>query len=31
MGNRRGVYKVLMRKPEGRFYMQGLGIDGRIE
>jgi len=31
MGDRRGVYRVLMRKPEGRVHMQALGIDGRIK
>jgi len=31
MGEKRGVYWVLVQKPEGRVHLQGLGIDGRIK
>ena len=30
MGERRGVYKVLMGKPEGKNRLGDLGVDGRI-
>jgi hypothetical protein len=30
MGERRGVYWVLMGKPEGRYHLGYSGVDGRI-
>ena len=30
VGERRGVYKVLVGKPEGKSHLEDLGIDGRI-
>jgi hypothetical protein len=30
MGEERGVYKVLVGKPEGKWQLVDLGIDGRI-
>jgi hypothetical protein len=30
MGKRRGVYRILVRKPEGRDYLGDQGVDGRI-
>jgi hypothetical protein len=30
MGEMRSAYKVFVRKPEGRDYLEGIGIDGRI-
>ena len=30
MENRRGAYKVLVKKPEGNKPPEGLGVDGRI-
>ena len=30
VGERRGVYKVLMGKTEGKSHLEDLGIDGRI-
>ena len=30
MGERRGIYRVLMGKPEGKNYLVGPGLDGRI-
>jgi hypothetical protein len=30
MGERRGAYRVLVAKPEGRNHLEDPGIDGRI-
>ena len=30
MGERRGVYRVLVGKPEGRAHLEDPGVDGRI-
>jgi hypothetical protein len=30
MGDRRGVYKVLVGKPEGKHHLEDLGADGRV-
>jgi hypothetical protein len=30
MGERRGAYRILMGKPEGKKHLRKLGIDGRI-
>jgi len=30
MGEERGVYRVLVEKPEGRSHWEDLGVDGRI-
>jgi hypothetical protein len=30
MGERRGVYRVLVRKPEGKNHLGDPGVDGRI-
>ena len=30
MGERKGAYRVLMGKPEGRFHLKDPGVDGRI-
>jgi len=30
MGERRGVYRVLVRKPEGKNHLGGPGVNGRI-
>jgi hypothetical protein len=30
MGERRGAYRVLVRKPEGRNHLEDPGVDGRI-
>jgi hypothetical protein len=30
MGERRGAYRVLVGKPEGRNHLTDLGLDGRI-
>jgi hypothetical protein len=30
VGDRRGAYRVLVGKPEGRNHLKDLGIDGRI-
>jgi hypothetical protein len=30
MGDRRGVYRVLLRKPDEKNHLEGPGIDGRI-
>ena len=30
MGERRGVYRVLVGKPEGKNHLEDLGVDGRI-
>jgi len=30
MGERRGVYRVLMGKPEGKNHLKDPGVDGRI-
>jgi len=30
MGERRGVYRVLMGKPEGKSHSEDPGVDGRI-
>jgi hypothetical protein len=30
MGDSRGIYRVVVRKPEGRNYLEDLGVDGRI-
>jgi hypothetical protein len=30
MGKRRGAYRVLVGKPEGKRYLEDRGIDGRI-
>ena len=30
MGERRGVYRVLVGKPEGKNHLEDTGIDGRI-
>jgi hypothetical protein len=30
MGERRGVYRVLVGKPEERYHLEDPGIDGRI-
>jgi hypothetical protein len=30
MGKRRGVYRVLVGKPEGKNHLEDTGIDGRI-
>jgi hypothetical protein len=30
MGGVRGVYSVLVGKPEGKYYLEDLGIDRRI-
>ena len=30
MGERRGVYRVLVGKPEGKIYLVDPGVDGRI-
>ena len=29
MGERRGVYRVFMGKPEGKSHLEDLGMDGR--
>jgi hypothetical protein len=30
MGERRGAYRTLVRKPEGRNHLEDSGVDGRI-
>jgi len=30
IGERRGIYRVLVRKPEGRYHLGDPGVDGRI-
>jgi hypothetical protein len=30
MGERRGAYRALVRKPEGRNHLEDPGVDGRI-
>jgi hypothetical protein len=30
MGDSRGVYRLLVRKPEGKSHLKDPGIDGRI-
>jgi len=30
MGDRQGVYMVLIRRPEGKTHLEGLSIDGTI-
>jgi len=30
MGDRRGAYRVLVRRPEGRNNLEDLGVDGRV-
>jgi len=30
VGNRRGVFRVLVRKPEGKSHLGDPGVDGRI-
>jgi hypothetical protein len=30
MGERRGVYRVLVGKPEGKNHLEDTGVDGRI-
>jgi len=30
MGERRDVYRILGGKPEGKSYLEDLGVDGRI-
>jgi hypothetical protein len=30
MGERRGVYTILLGTPEGRYTLKDLGLDGRI-
>jgi len=30
MGDRQGVYMVLIRRPEGKTHLEGLSIDGMI-
>ena len=30
MGDRRGVYRILVGKPEGKNHLEDAGVDGRI-